>query len=192
MTDAEAMVDSLSENINRKELTPLDRAIATAQLLGRSDLLEGYAAPYREHEGFTETGLGEMMGVGRSTIAKWIEPLQLQPETIELAKSGAIPFRVATEIRRRSKTPEDEVEVAQAFAGVDKGKGTGQKHILPVTDAFELLNQKIPKEELIERLGAMRDPPYVPPEPEEVEIPSDWQDYTSVAIDGHLVTDDAL
>ena len=187
------MFASFSENIARHDLTPTDKAIAVAHLLGRNDLLKDYATP-RAGDGkttYTECELAKCLGVTDTTVDRWLEPLRLQPETWELVEERAVAIKVAEKIRKNAKTPEDEVELAKAFAEAESKPF--EKRTIPERDAMELLNQEIPKEELIEKLEKIRDPPYVPPEPEEPEpIPEDWEDYSVVVIDGCRVDDPEL
>jgi ParB/RepB/Spo0J family partition protein len=172
MSDAEAVLASFSENVARCDLTVTERAIALAQLLGQDKLLEnveefrstGITPP------LTETELAERMGLTTSSISDYLEPLRLQPKTRELLEKGEIPQAVAVQIRQYAKTPQDEVEIAQAFAETDEGKAGSEKRILNKQAGVAFFKdaraKEIPKEKIIEELRAMRDSHYEPePEP---------------------------
>jgi ParB/RepB/Spo0J family partition protein len=203
MTDIEAMIASLSENIARNDITAIDKAVVIAQLLGRDDLLSARGV-LREgsYDPLTVRALAAIIGVGKSTIDAWLEPLRLQPETMVLVEEKAVPLHVATKIRRTAKTPEDEVELAQEVAKVDEdarasGRITGpqSRKLVPETKLIELLNKPVPKEKIVDTLKTMRDTPIVrkPAEPEEEEVvPDDWVAYSYVTIGGHRITDEKL
>ncbi|MFZ1021974.1 MAG: ParB/RepB/Spo0J family partition protein [Halobacteriota archaeon] len=196
MTDTEAIVASLSENIARHNLAPLDKAIAIAQLLGQNELLKDYATPRAGHgeTTYTERELAKRLGVTDTTVDRWLEPLRLQPETRELVEAGAVAKKVAEKIRKKAKTPEEEVELANEFAKVDVGLKPGEKGALPEREGVALLNKDLSKEELIEELGAIRDPSRVEKEPkEDSDEEDDWgPEIDHVVIDGHKVTDPNL
>ncbi len=191
MSDREAMLASLSENIARHDLTPLDKAIAVAQLLGSHELLKDNATPRAGHgeTTYTERELARCLGVNDTTVDRWLKPLRLQPETRELVEKKAVPMKVAAKIRKKAKTPRDEVEVAQEFAKVDVGLKPGEKGVLPEREAVALLNKDLPKEKIIETLKAKRDPPHPPKEEKEAD---EWVPIESVTIDRFVVTDASI
>ncbi len=197
MTDTEAMVASLSENITRHDLTRLDKARAVAQLLGRNDLLKDYATPRAGHgeTTYTERELAKRLGVTDTTVDRWLAPLRLRPETQELVDKGVVAINVADKIRKKAKTPEEEVELAKEFAKVDAGLKPGEKGALPEREGVALLNKDLPKKELIEELGAICDPPSVEEElrDDSDEEPDAWGRHINhVIIDGYTVTDAGL
>jgi ParB/RepB/Spo0J family partition protein len=180
LSDTEAVLVSFSENVARCDLTVTERAIALAQLLGRDKLLEnveefrstGITPPLSEPE------LAEKTGLTVSSISDYLEPLRLQHKTRELLEKGEIPQAVAVQIRQYAETPQDEVEIAEAFAEIDKGKAGSEKRILNkqagVAFFKEARAQERPKEKIIEELRAMRDSHYEPePEPASSKVASE-------------------
>ena len=169
MTDEEALLASFSENEFQHNLSPTNRAIAVAQLIGETKLLQinGFT-PGLIEDPYTQERLGYLMGVSNQSVSRWLEPLRVQPETRELLEKREIPEDVVEEIRKYAKTPHDEVELAQAISEVDKGKLSGEKRTLTRDVAARFIknarDNETPPEELIKKLKAMRDPEVTPPD----------------------------
>jgi ParB/RepB/Spo0J family partition protein len=197
MSDADAMVASLSENVLRKNLSRMDKAIAVARLIGQYDLLEKHGvkrdlrleAPYS-----SAAALSKKLGVSKTAVNQWLEPLRLQPETQELVERHVLPVNVARKARQVSETPEEEVELAKGIAEVNEGVAPAEKKVLPEPEAMSLLSKSLPKEEIIAKLDAMRDPePTEEPKEDSEEERDDWgPEIDHVVIDGHEVTDPNL
>ena len=197
MSDADVMVASLSENVLRKNLSPMDKAIATARLIGQYELLEAHGvkrdlrleAPYS-----SAAALSKKLGVSKMAISQWLEPLRLQPATQELIERHDLPVNVGRKIRQVSETPKEEVELAKAFAEVNAGAAPAEKKTLPESEAMPLLSKSLPKEEIIATVNAMRDPePTEEPKEDSDEEPDAWgPEIDHVVIDGHKVTDAGL
>ena len=170
-----------------------DKAIAVAQLLGRSDLLKDDTPPRaRPKKTYTEHELATHMGVAESTIGHWLEPLLLQPETRELVEKGTLAIKVADKIRKKAKTPEEEVELAQEFAKVDVNLKPGEKGALPEREAVALLNKDLSKEELIETLKAIVIRHIHRKRKKEDDEADEWVPIESVTIDECVVTDPSI
>jgi ParB/RepB/Spo0J family partition protein len=193
MGDADVMVASLSENVLRKNLSPMDKAIATACLIGRCDLLEANSVKrdFRLEAPYSSAGaLSKKLGVSKTAVNQWLEPLRLQPATQELVERHVLPVNVARKARQVSETPEEEVELAKGIAEVNEGVAPAEKKVFPEPEAMSLLSKPHPKEKIIARLNAKRDPePTEEPKEDFDEEPDDWHEIDHVDIDGHKVTD---
>lgn len=193
MSDADVMVTSLSENVLRKNLSPMDKAIATARLIGRYDLLErhGVKRDLRFEAPYSSAGaLSEKLGVSKMAVSQWLEPLRLQPATQELIERHGLTANVGRKIRQVSETPEDEVELAKGIAELNEGGAPSEKKVLPEPKAMSLLSKPHPKERINATVDAMCQP--MPAEEQKTDFdeePDDWPQIDNVVIDGHKVTD---
>ena len=101
LTDNEAIVKSLSENLFREDLDPIDRATAVERL---------------HKAGYTRTQIGNMMGVTPATISSWLVPLRQHPKVTQLVREGKISRRVAERLVLFTNTGEEQVAVATEIA----------------------------------------------------------------------------
>ncbi len=202
LSDTEAVLVSFSENVARCDLTVTERAIALAQLLGRNELLEaaGVVPEQQLHlEPFSETKLGESLGLNRATLSRFLEPLRLQPKTRELLEKGAISQKTAEELRKFAATPDDEEELAETFAVAKKDTspdGTSGKPTLNRDDCATIIKDArikgLPKQELIEKVKATQESPDPHEEEKEDNKTDEWVPIESVTIDGFVVTDASI
>jgi ParB/RepB/Spo0J family partition protein len=203
LSDTEAVLVSFSENVARCDLTPNERAIVLAQILGQDDLLKAAGVAPAQHlniEPVSEGKLSEALGLSKSTLRRFLEPLRLQPKTRELLEKGKLSQKTAEEIRKYAKTPDEEEEVAEAFAAKNELNNvndvTSDKPTLNRDACVAMIKDArkkgLPKQELIEKVKATQDLPDPREEEKEDNKTDEWVPIESVTIDGCVVTDTSI
>jgi ParB family chromosome partitioning protein len=113
-TDDEVLQLNLIENIQREDLSAIEKAKVCKQLI------EKFANKFPSQE-----KIGERIGVTRSAIAEWMSTLklpeeiqrQVAPRTIQQKMpKGKISYKTATNIARVIKEPTKQIEIAEKLA----------------------------------------------------------------------------
>lgn len=102
--DKKATELALIENLQREDLNPVEEA------MGYSRLLEEY--------GMTQEDAAKRVGKSRPAVANALRLLQLQPEILEMVKTGALTAGHARAILT-IKEPKKQKEAAQKIAALD-------------------------------------------------------------------------
>lgn len=148
-TDDEVMELNLIENIQREELSAVEKARVCRQLK------QQFPTKYP-----TWAKVAEKLGIHKKSVLEWVRLLQL-PEPIQAIVSptatktvppGKIPYRTALDIARKVKSPEKQVEVAQEFAqrplprriGVDVLKTIAKEPEKPVQQIVRRIIEEAP------------------------------------------------
>ena len=97
----QATVLSLSENVQRRDLSPQDKADACVYL--------------REHLG-NDSAVAEAIGVTRQTVRTWLNYAAVPEPIKEMVQAGAVTRDQATRIARHVEDEETAVEIARRVA----------------------------------------------------------------------------
>lgn len=143
LSDGEVVVQSLSENMMRNDVSPEEKARAFAIALGRNDLLGNLNCQLKKT--YTERDLAKKLGITHQSVNQGLEPLKQTKETRELVKSKAITEITAKAIRQFAQDGKKEVKIAKTMASAEKKQEEALKIISDVKKTKGTSNDLIKK-----------------------------------------------